>query len=99
MGPRVFFITGTSTGFGAELVKVVLEKGDICVATARNSSKLKFEGANDKNFLAVDLDVTSKSAIKHAIEQAVSKFGRLDVVVSSSYWQSSTGKLCRMCLT
>jgi len=44
MSPRVFFITGTSTGFGAELVKVVLEKGDIAVATARDSSKLKFEG-------------------------------------------------------
>ena len=44
MSPRVFFITGTSTGFGAELVKVVLEKGDIAVATARDPSKLKFEG-------------------------------------------------------
>ncbi len=47
MAPRVFLITGTSTGFGNELVKVVLEKGDIAVATARNSSKLSFPGEND----------------------------------------------------
>jgi len=44
MSPKVFFITGTSTGFGHELVQVVLEKGDIAVATARDPSKLKFEG-------------------------------------------------------
>jgi NAD(P)-dependent dehydrogenase (short-subunit alcohol dehydrogenase family) len=44
MAPRVFVITGTSTGFGQELVKIVLEKGDIAVATARNKDKLQFEG-------------------------------------------------------
>lgn len=44
MSPKVFFITGTSTGFGHELVQVVLEKGDIAVATARDPSKLKFDG-------------------------------------------------------
>jgi NAD(P)-dependent dehydrogenase (short-subunit alcohol dehydrogenase family) len=44
MAPRVFVITGTSTGFGQELVKIVLAKGDIAVATARNADKLKFEG-------------------------------------------------------
>lgn len=44
MAPKVWLVTGTSTGFGAELVKVILEKGDICVATARNPSKLSFSG-------------------------------------------------------
>jgi NAD(P)-dependent dehydrogenase (short-subunit alcohol dehydrogenase family) len=38
MTPRVFLITGTSTGFGEHLVKVVLQKGDYAVTTARNSS-------------------------------------------------------------
>ena len=54
MAPRVFLITGTSTGFGEELVKVVLKNGDYAVATARNSSKLKFDGANDTNSLMED---------------------------------------------
>ena len=49
MAPRVFLITGTSTGFGSELVKVVLESGDIAVATARNPDKLKFEGISHEN--------------------------------------------------
>lgn len=84
MAPRVFLITGTSTGFGLELVKVVLENGDYVVATARNSSKLSFEGANSSNSLLVDLDVTSQESISKAFEAAVQKFKRVDVVVNNA---------------
>ncbi|KAJ4351072.1 hypothetical protein N0V95_004176 [Ascochyta clinopodiicola] len=84
MAPRVFLITGTSTGFGEELVKVVLKNGDHVVATARNSSKLKFDGANDSNSLLVDLDVTNKSSIDKAFEAAIKKFKRVDVVVNNA---------------
>jgi NAD(P)-dependent dehydrogenase (short-subunit alcohol dehydrogenase family) len=84
MAPRVFLITGTSTGFGEELVKVVLQKGDYVVATARNSSKLSFEGANDSNSLLVDLDVTKKESIDQAFDAAIKKFKRVDVVVNNA---------------
>ncbi|KAF1924924.1 NAD(P)-binding protein [Didymella exigua CBS 183.55] len=84
MAPRVFLITGTSTGFGEELVKIVLKNGDYAVATARNSLKLKFDGANDSNSLMVDLDVTDKSSIDKAFEAAVEKFKRVDVVVNNA---------------
>jgi len=60
MAPQVFFITGTSTGFGYELVKKCLAEGDKVVATARNSSKLQFDGTSKDNFLAVDCDVTDQ---------------------------------------
>lgn len=46
--PHVFFITGTSTGFGNHLVQEVLDKGDIAIATARKPETLKFNGTNDK---------------------------------------------------
>jgi NAD(P)-dependent dehydrogenase (short-subunit alcohol dehydrogenase family) len=84
MAPRVFFITGTSTGFGEELVKVVLQKGDYVVATARNSSKLSFDGANDSNSLMMDLDVTKKESIDKAFDAAIKKFKRVDVVVNNA---------------
>jgi NAD(P)-dependent dehydrogenase (short-subunit alcohol dehydrogenase family) len=84
MAPRVFLITGTSTGFGEELVKIVLQKGDNVVATARNSSKLSFEGANDSNSLLVDLDVTKKESIDQAFDAAIKKFKRVDVVVNNA---------------
>lgn len=85
MAPKIFFITGTSTGFGAELVKIVIQKGDKVVATARNSSKLeKPEGATKDNYLAVDLDVTKQEAIESAFDTAFKQFGRIDVVVNNA---------------
>ena len=84
MAPRVFLITGCSTGFGEELVKVALQKGDYVVATARNSSKLSFDGANDSNSLLVDLDVTKKESIDKAFDAAIKKFKRVDVVVNNA---------------
>lgn len=86
MAPRVFLITGTSTGFGNEYVKVILSKGDHVVATARNSSKLDFKaaGADDSNFLAVDLDVTDRSSIDKAFEAATKKFKKIDVVCNNA---------------
>jgi hypothetical protein len=46
--PKVFFITGTSTGFGMHLVQKVLDEGDIAVATARKPESLKFTGTTEK---------------------------------------------------
>ncbi len=46
--PRVFLITGTSSGFGKHLVEEVLAHGDIAVATARKPEGLSFKGTNDK---------------------------------------------------
>lgn len=46
--PRVFFVTGSSTGFGNGLVQEILDRGDYCVATAREPDSLSFKGATDK---------------------------------------------------
>lgn len=82
--PRVFLVTGTSTGFGYELVKKIIASGDIAVATARDSSKLSFENTSSKNYLAVDLDVTKKDSIHAAIEKTLEHFKRIDVVVNNA---------------
>ncbi|KAH8679851.1 hypothetical protein BGZ60DRAFT_481359 [Tricladium varicosporioides] len=81
---RVFLITGTSTGFGHDLVEEVLAKGDIAVATARKPEQLSFKGTNEKNFLAVKLDVTKKEDIDAAFKAAIDKFKRVDVVVNNA---------------
>lgn len=82
--PRVIIITGTSTGFGQEMTKVALKAGDSVVATARDASKLKFEDATDKNFLAVDLDVQKKEQIEQLFQKTLDKFGRIDVVCNNA---------------
>lgn len=82
--PRVFLVTGTSTGFGYELVKKIIAAGDIAVATARDSSRLRFDKTSPDNFLAVDLDVTKKESIDNAFDRALSQFKRVDVVVNNA---------------
>lgn len=85
MPGKVFFVTGTSTGFGHYLVKHALARGDYAVATARNAAKLTgFEGATDGNFLPVSLDVTDTKSIDAAFKAALDKFKRIDVVVNNA---------------
>ena len=83
--PRVFLITGTSTGFGKYLVEEVISKGDIAVATARNPSALSFDiPTTSSNYLATKLDVTNPADIESAFQATIEKFGRVDVVVNNA---------------
>ena len=84
MTGRVFFITGTSTGFGNELIKHVLKAGDIAVAASRNSAKLSFDGTSPANYLGVDLDVTNEKSVNSAFDSAIKQFKRVDVVVNNA---------------
>lgn len=82
--PRVFLITGTSTGFGQYYAQEVLDRGDYVVATARKPEQLKFNGTNDENYLASRLDVVDKDSIKKTFDDALKKFGRIDVVCNNA---------------
>ena len=82
--PRVFLITGTSTGFGSHYVSHILSQGDSVVATARKPESLSFKGATGSNFLSCRLDVTDRKSIADAFAQAKKKFGRVDVVVNNA---------------
>jgi NAD(P)-dependent dehydrogenase (short-subunit alcohol dehydrogenase family) len=82
--PRVFLITGTSTGFGRDYVQQVLDNGDYVIATARDPSSLRFTNTTSQNYLAVRLDVTDKSSIQNAFTSALEKFHRIDVVVNNA---------------
>lgn len=62
----------------------VLKRGDIAVATARNPSKLSFNGTTKDNYEALALDVTDRSSIAAAFEQTIKRFGRIDVVVNNA---------------
>jgi NAD(P)-dependent dehydrogenase (short-subunit alcohol dehydrogenase family) len=84
MAPKVFLITGTSTGFGSDLVSICLSNGHHVIATARSSSKLSFPEASESNLLLVDLDVTKTETIESAFSAGIKKFGRIDVVVNNA---------------
>ena len=81
----VWFITGCSTGFGRDLAKLILDRGWNAVITARNPEKVKdiAEGHED-NALMLELDVTRKDQVTDAVKQAISKFGKIDVLVNNA---------------
>lgn len=82
---KVWFITGSSRGLGRNLTEAVLASGANVVATARDPKQLKdLVAAYPKQLLAVALDVTSKTQITKAVEQAISYFGRIDVLVNNA---------------
>jgi len=82
--PKVFLVTGTSTGFGHDLIQEVLNRGDIAVATARKPDTLSFENTTPSNYLPLKLDVTDKKSIAAAFQQALKVFKRVDVVVNNA---------------
>lgn len=83
--PKVWFITGTSKGFGRIWATAALERGDKVVATARNAFTLsELVERYGESVLPLALDVTDKAAVDHAVATAHDHFGRLDVVVNNA---------------
>jgi NAD(P)-dependent dehydrogenase (short-subunit alcohol dehydrogenase family) len=83
--PKVWFITGTSKGFGRVWAEAALERGDQVVATARDASTLApLTERYGENVLALALDVQDQEADFAAVQQAHERFGRLDVVVNNA---------------
>src|SRR5271163_4074776 len=88
----VWLITGCSTGLGAALAEIIIDRGWRAVATAREQSRVAgfAEGAQDR-VLALALDVTNTSQIEAAVAAAREKFGRIDVLVNNAgYGYQST---------
>ncbi|RQS76906.1 SDR family NAD(P)-dependent oxidoreductase [Burkholderia sp. Bp8963] len=80
---KVWFITGASSGFGLALAQAVLARGDHAVVTARRLERLQavVQGHEDRA-LAVQMDVTDAAARERAVEQAIARFGRIDVLAN-----------------
>ena len=82
---RVWFVTGASSGFGRAISSAALERGDRVVATARDTDSVaELTERGDGRALALELDVTDAEAARAAFDEAVSRFGRVDVVVNNA---------------
>ena len=83
--PRVWFITGTSSGLGRALAQAALARGDRVVATARSTDGIAdLQTRFTDHAVALPLDVTDAAQARAAIEAAVRAFGRIDVVVNNA---------------
>ena len=82
---QIWFITGSSRGFGRALVQAALDAGDSVVATARRPEQLAgFAERYGDRVLPLALDVTDADAVQAAVDAGVARFGRLDVVVNNA---------------
>src|SRR5271168_428945 len=82
---KVWFITGTSKGFGRIWAQAALDRGDQVVATARDVDTLAaLADVYGDAVLTLALDVTDKPAVDAAVAAGHERFGRLDVVVNNA---------------
>ena len=68
----VWFITGASRGFGLEITREVLSRGDSVIATARNPQVVldALPDGGDR-LLAVELDVSSAEQVSAAVDAGI----------------------------
>lgn len=81
---RVWFITGASRGLGALMAEAALADGNAVVAAGRNAAAIVERLGESPALLPVALDVTSEAQAKAAVEAAVEKFGRIDVLINNA---------------
>jgi len=81
---KVFFITGASRGLGVDLARAALDAGHAVVATGRSTDSVAAAiGAHD-DLLVAQLDVTDPASAQAAVDAAVARFGRIDVLVNNA---------------
>jgi NAD(P)-dependent dehydrogenase (short-subunit alcohol dehydrogenase family) len=82
---KVWFITGSSRGFGRIWAEAALRRGDRVAATARDVASLEDLTEKYGDLVhTIELDVTDKAAVDAAVQGAAEHFGSLDVVVNNA---------------
>jgi len=85
---RVAFITGASSGLGAQFAKTLARAGAGVVLASRRVEKLKelrarIEGEGGDAHV-IELDVTDHMSIKAAVAHAETEMGSIDILVNNS---------------
>jgi len=78
-GRRVAIITGGSQGLGVGLVSGFRRAGYAVVATSRSIG-----AADEDDFLTVRGDIAEVQTARNVVEQALSRFGRIDCLVNDA---------------
>jgi NAD(P)-dependent dehydrogenase (short-subunit alcohol dehydrogenase family) len=82
---KVFFITGAGRGLGADIARQALAAGHQVVATGRRPGYVtEALGGTRDNLLVTALDITDPAAARTAVEAAVDRFGRIDVLINNA---------------
>jgi NADP-dependent 3-hydroxy acid dehydrogenase YdfG len=81
----IVLITGASSGFGAEMARKFVSHGHLVIAAARRTDRLSALAAElGKNLLPIELDVTSKTSIDHALATLPTDWQTIDVLINNA---------------
>lgn len=85
---RVAIITGGSVGLGRQMAEGLAEMGASIVVCARKKERCEQAAKELRNLgvetLALGCDVKDPASIQSVIDAAVSKFGRIDVLINNA---------------
>src|SRR5437879_2738167 len=81
---KIWFVTGAGRGMGVDFVKAALAAGHTVVATGRDSNVVAKAVGRSDNLLVLKLDVTNCADAAAAVQAAVDRFGRIDVLVNNA---------------
>ncbi|MFL5807682.1 MAG: SDR family oxidoreductase, partial [Roseiflexaceae bacterium] len=81
---KVWFITGAGRGMGVDIAKAALAAGNAVVATGRNTDVVSKAVGQTDDLLVVTLDITDPASVQAAVQAAVARFGRIDVLVNNA---------------
>ena len=85
MAGRKWLITGISSGFGQEISRQVLAEGDLVFGTIRNERKIELLAkAYPDTLIYRNLEITDTAQIHNVVDEAFSRLGEVDVVVSNA---------------
>jgi NAD(P)-dependent dehydrogenase (short-subunit alcohol dehydrogenase family) len=81
---KVWLVTGAGRGLGVDIAKAALAAGHAVVATGRDREAVIAAVGESEDMLAFKLDVTAASDAEAAVQAAVERFGRIDVLVNNA---------------
>lgn len=85
MTRRTWFITGISSGFGREMARQLLARGDRVAGTLRRLDAADdLKAAHGDALWLAQLEMTDLPAVRRTVERAFAELGRIDVVVSNA---------------
>jgi len=83
MSKKTWLVTGTSQGFGRELVKGILEKGDNVIATTRKPEALNEFEKYGNQILIKALDIKNRQECFDLVQESINHFGQIDVLINN----------------
>lgn len=91
---KAALVTGAASGLGHEMAQALVENGALVLCFDQDGTTLAATcGALGPNAIAMEGDVTDTARVQAAVDHAVARFGKLDIVIANAGISDPTAKL------